>query len=297
MAKRRRSAKTKSRKSSRRRRRNGAGMGRTAFLALMAKGKAKASRKGSKRRKSSKRRTVKTAKRRARSTAGKRIRPVILSRGGKYYRPRRSKYFKTARRVNGRRRRRNGSVGLVSTIKSMFKVPSLLRYASIGGGIFGGTLLTKMLNTGLVPFTSIALPASITSALAKARPAHGLIHIALGAVVAKKVRNKHVQDAALGLAALGSFDLLMQVLALAGMKNLPTFSGMNIDLRGMTQYAGMTYPGAMYGKVPRQAGMNVDLRGRRTRAMAGMNVDLMGEARNRDAESSHLADNINDMLS
>ena len=89
----------------------------------------------------------------------------------------------------------------------------------------------------------------------------------------------------------------MQVLALAGMKNLPTFSGMNIDMRGMTQYAGMTYPGAVYGKVPRQAGMNVDLRGRRTRAMAGVNVDLMGEARHRDAENSHLADNINDMLS
>lgn len=295
MAKRRRSAKTKSRKS-RRRRRNGAGMGRTAFLALMAKGKA---RKAGKRRKS--RKATKSVKRRKtsrkakRSTAGKRIRPVILSRGGKYYRPRRSKYFKTARRVNGRRRR-NGS-SLINTVKSMIKVPSLLRYASIGGGIFGGTLLSKLLNTGLVPFTSLALPASITTTLAKVRPAHGLIHILAGTVIASKARNKHIKDAALGLAALGSFDLLMQVLAMAGMKNLPTFSGMNIDLHGMTQYAGMTYPGAMYGRVPRQAGMNVDLRGRRTRAMAGMNVDMLGEARNRDAESSHLADNINDMIS
>jgi hypothetical protein len=295
MAKRRRSVKSKSRKS-RRRRRNGAGMGRTAFLALMAKGKARKAGKSGKRRKSSKRRATKATKRRARSVAGKRIRPVILSRGGKYYRPRRSKYFKTARRVNGRRRRSNGAAGkLLSTVKGMFKVPSLLRYASIGGGIFGGTLLSKMLNTGIVPFTSMALPASVTSALAKARPAHGLIHILAGTIIASKARNKHIKDAALGLAALGSFDLLMQVLALAGMKNLPTFSGMNIDLRGMTQY-GMTYPGAVYG-VPKQAGMNVDLRGRRTRAMAGMNVDLLGEARARDAENSHLADNINDMIS
>jgi hypothetical protein len=292
MAKRRRSV--KSRKSSRRRRRNGAGLGRTAFLALMAKGKA---RKAGKRRKTKSSKRRKTSKRR-RSVSGKRIRPVIISKAGKYYRPRRSKYFKTARRVNGRRRRANGAAGkLLSTVKGMFKVPSLLRYASIGGGIFGGTLLSKLLNTGLVPFTSIALPASVTSALAKVRPAHGLIHILAGTVIASKARNKHIKDAALGLAALGSFDLLMQVLAMAGMKNLPTFSGMNIDLRGLTQYNGMTYPGAMYGKMPTQAGMNVDLRGRRTRAMAGLNVDLLGESRHRDAESSHLADNINDMIS
>ncbi len=292
MAKRRRSV--KSRKTSKRRK--SARLSRTAFLSLMKKGKAKKARKSGKRRKSVAKRTRKAAKRR-KSTTGKRIRPVIISRGKGLYRPARSKTFKVSRRVNGRRRRRNGALGgsLVRTVKGMFQVPSLLKYASIGGGIFGGTLLSKLLNTGLVPFTSIALPASITSTLAKVRPAHGLVHIALGAVVASKSRNKHVKDAAIGLAALGSFDLLMQVLAMAGMKNLPTFSGMNIDLRGMSQY-GMSYPGSVYG-APKQAGMNVDLRGRRTRAMAGMNVDMLGEARARDAENSHLADNINDMLS
>ncbi len=289
MAKRRRS-KTKSHRkvSRRRRRRNGAGLGRTHYLALMTAGKRKKARKAPKRRRRAKAR---------KSRAGKRIRPVIISSRGKYYRPRRSKYFKTARRVNGRRRRharRHNGRSLVSSIKSVFQVRTISRYASIGGGIFAGTMFSRMLNTGLVPFTNIALPASITTTLAKLRPVHGLFHILAGSLLMAKVRNKYAQDVGVGLAALGGFDLLMQVLSRVGVKNLPTFSGMNVSLRGAghSQYAGMSYPGGFYG-APKQAGMNVDLRSKR---MAGYNVDLLGEARARDAENSHLADNINDML-
>lgn len=283
MARRRRSKSKSHRKTTRRRRRrNGAGLGRTAFLALMAKGKRAKARKSPKRRKARK-----SSKRKSR--AGRRIRPVIISSRGKLYRPRRSKTFPKSRRVNGRRRRSNGK-SLVSSIKSIFQVRTISRYASIGGGIFAGTLFSRMLNTGLVPFTSIALPASITTSLAKVRPFHGLLHILAGSLLMTKVRGKYAQDVGVGLAALGGFDLLMQVLSRVGVKNLPTFSGMNVTWSGRSQYAGDTYPGAMAG------GMNVDLR-RGARKMAGYNVDLMGEARHRDAESEHLADSINDMLS
>ncbi len=260
----------------RRRRRNGAGLGRTAFLALMAKGKAKARRAGPKRRKTRTKRA-----RKAKARKGRRIRPTILMSRGKLYRPARSKYFPRSRRVNGRRRRSNGSNSLVKAIKNVFQVRTVSHYASIGGGIFLGTLFSRMLNTGLIPFTATALiPASILAPIQKIRPIHGLLHMVLGAIVAAKVRNKYVQDVAIGVSALGGFDLVTQILARAGVIGLPTFSGMNVDLvSGRTMYSGM----------------NVNLR--TNQVMAGMNVDLKGMARSYDAESDHLADNINDMLS
>lgn len=266
MAKRRRSKAKHSRKSTRRRRRrNGAGLGRSAFLSLMAAGKRKAKRSG-------KRRKTRAKK----SRSGRRIRPTIITRGGKLFRPRRSKYFPRSRRVNGRRRRvarrRNGG-SLMTAIKNVFQVRTVSRYASIGAGIFAGTLFSRFLNTGIVPFTAIAAPSSLMAPLQKLRPIHGLLHMVLGAIVASKVRNKYIQDAAIGIAALGGFDVVTQLLARAGMKNLPTFSGMNVDLvSGRTSYSGM----------------NVNLRSGRT--MAGM-------ANAYDAESTHLADNINDMIS
>jgi hypothetical protein len=61
-----------------------------------------------------------------------------------------------------------------------------------------------------------------------------------------------------------------------GMVGLPTFSGMNVNMLGRTQYNELS-------------GMNVDL--------SGMNVNMLGNANYRDAESDEIADNINDMLS
>jgi len=257
----------KSRKASRRRRRNGSGLGRAGFLAAMAAGKKK-SRKGRK------------ASRKGKVRSGRRIRPVILvSKSGGYRRPRRSKYFTRPRMVNGRRRRRNGGGSLMSVVKKTFTVATVSGYLAIGGGIFAGALLSRMLNTGLVPFTTTALPASVSETLGGkyVRPFQGLIHIVLGGLIAAKVKNKHVQNAGLGLAALGGYDLLSQALTAVGMTALPTFAGMNVDLLGgRTSYTGM----------------NVNLLG------GGMNVDLMGnDARSTDAESNYLADNINDMIS
>lgn len=229
---------------------------------------------------------------------GRRARPVIYVDGhGNFHRPKkgRVRYFKKAgMKVNGRRhrkarkhyaRRRNGT-SIMSAIKNVFQVRTIAQYASIGGGLFAGTLLSKLLNTGLVPFTSYQLPASVTDTLSKVRPAHGLIHILAGTLLAAKSRNKYLKDAGIGLAALGGFDLLMQGLSMAGVKNLPTFSGMNVNLMGMTQYS---LPNSAGGVPPRMSGMNVNLR--------GMNVDLMGDAWADECESNHLADNINDMVS
>ncbi len=228
-------------------------------------------------RRKTRRKRVKAAKR-----SGRRIRPTILvTKSGLYRRPRRSKYFKRPRMVNGRKRRRlsrrrNGA-SLMSTVKKVLTVSTLSGYLSIGGGIFAGAMLSRMLNTGLIPFTASALPASVSETLGSkyVRPFHGILHIVLGAVIASKVKNKYVRDAGMGLAALGGYDLLSQALSALGVANLPVLSGMNVNMLSRTSYAGM----------------NVDLLG------GGMNVDLMGDARASDAESGYLADNINDMLS
>lgn len=261
-------AKSPKRKSHKRRR-NGGGLGRTAFLAKMAAGKHAAK----KARKASKHRTP-SAKRRA-SSVKRRIRPTVLvSRSGRYYRPRRSKYFTRPRRIN--RHRRNGMGGsLMAIIKRTFTLNSVTNYLGIGGGLFVGTMLSKMLNTGIVPFTNTMIPDSISSTLSNKyfRPFHGFIHIILGTLIASKVRNKYAKDVGVGLAALGGFDLLTQALSAVGMVGLPTFSGMNVNLLGKTQYSGM----------------NVDL--------SGMNVNMLGDGRASDAEDDHLADNINDMIS
>lgn len=269
------------RRKTRRRRKNGV------RATALAAGRAHAAGiKHGKRRKARKSRKAKARK----SHSGKRARPVIIiGKSGRYFRPRKSKYFKKPRRVNGKRRhtrRRNGMGGsLMATVKRVFTVQTVTGYLSIGGGIFAGSLLSKMLNTGIVPFTATALPDSVTSAFQNkyVRAGQGLIHILLGTLIASKVKNKYVKDAGLGLAALGGFDLLTQVLSLAGMTGLPTFSGMNVNLLGKTYYhrQGMS-------------GMNVDLRGM---TYEGKRHAAMGETRYQDTESDSLADNINDMLS
>lgn len=262
------------RRKSRRRRRNGAGLGRAGFAAAMA-----SARKAPKRRKKSRSSSRKKAPKRS----GRRIRPTILvSKTGTYRRPRRSKYFKRPRMVNGRKRRRltrrrNGG-SIMSAIKRTLTVSTMSGYLAIGGGIFAGAMLSRMLNTGLVPFTATALPASVSSTLTSryVRPFHGILHIVLGTIIASKVKNKYVRDAGMGLAALGGYDLLSQALSAVGVMDLPSLSGMNVDLMGRTSYSGM----------------NVNLLG------GGMNVDLMGnDSRSTDTESGYLADNINDMIS
>ncbi len=229
-----------------------------------------------------KRKKARKSRKKAAKRSGRRIRPTILvSKTGAYRRPRRSKYFKRPRMVNGRKRRRvsrrrNGA-GLMSIVKRTLTVSTLSGYLSIGGGIFAGAMLSRMLNTGMVPFTQSALPASVSETLGSkyVRPFHGILHIVLGGLIASKVKNKYIRDAGMGMAALGGYDLLSQALSALGVAELPSLSGMNVNMLGRTGYSGM----------------NVDLLG------GGMNVDLMGDARSSDAESGYLADNINDMLS
>lgn len=166
-----------------------------------------------------------------------RVRPVVIVSGGKYHRPKKSKYFPSPTRINPRRRRHSRHNPAISkSIKQAFTMRSLSRFFAIGGGLFAGTLFSRLLNTGALPFTTqTVLPASVTSALAKVRPFHGLLHIGLGVLITSKAKNPHIKDVGVGLAALGGFDLFTQILSAVGMKGLPTFSGMNVNGMNFTK--------------------------------------------------------------
>jgi len=172
-----------------------------------------------------KRRRRKSKARRAMSRSGKRIRPVVIVSGGKFYRPRRSKAFKRPTRINGRRRRRSNPA---VSIRRALSMPNIIRYLAIGGGMAAGSMVTSFVATGIMPFgggTSI-YPASIQSAMQKARPVLGLANLVVGAALAGKVKNPMLRDAALGIAAYGGFDLFTQILGLMGVTQL---AGMDIS--------------------------------------------------------------------
>lgn len=237
----------------------------------------------------------------SRKRAGRRIRPtIIVGKSGRYHRPRRSKYFKRARLVNPKRRRRshrkhlarrrNGIGGnLKSIVKNVLTPRTLTGYLAMGGGFLGGSYLKSFVTTGYNPFgdqTKTLYSAEVLSFMSGSwgRPLACIINIIVGSLVMSKGRNRLLKDAGLGLAASGGYGLLTEGLAALKIP-VPGLYGMNVDLLGKTMYAGHSR---------RLSGMNVDLRGD---TYKGMNVTLMGDARSSDAENEHLADNINDMIS
>ena len=174
-------------------------------------------------------RSSRKSRRRARRArrSKSRVRSVVVVSGG------------APARRKGRRRRSNPSSALsMRSVKSFFTARNVTHFLSIGGGIFLGTLVSRFLNTGALPFMAppAATPAWVAT-VQKARPVHGFIHIVLGTYMTRKSRSPYLKDAGMGLAALGGFDLLSQVLSLAGMRGLPTFSGMNVNLLGMNYNA------------------------------------------------------------
>lgn len=239
--------------------------------ALKNLAKARAAKRAKKRGKRTKRRAshvahaakpAKRAKRRKRSshlkTSG-RIRPVLVVSGGQFRRPAKSKYFTGPTRINRRRRyRRNPGMNL-SSVKGIFKPRSITRILSVGGGVLGGAFLTRLLSSGMIPGLSTQIiPPSFLGPLSKARPVFGLVQVMVGMYLQKQ-RSPVMKDLGIGVAAVGGFDLLTQILSLVGVTNLPTLGGMNVNASLM----GMNVS-------PSFLGMNVQ-------TMAGENVPSMSD--------------------
>lgn len=187
-----------------------------------------------------------------------RIRPVLVVSGGQFRRPAKSKYFTGPTRINRRRKYRKNPGVSIASVKSLFTPRSITRILSVGGGVLGGAFLTRFLNTGMIPGLSMQIiPASFLAPLSKARPVFGLAQVVVGMYLQKK-RSPIVKDIGIGMAAVGGFDLLTQILSLAGLTNLPTLSGMNVQ-----PYLGMNVS-------PSFLGMNVQ-------TMQGENAPSMAD--------------------
>jgi len=205
---------------------------------------AKRTRRNSPRRRSKARRASTRRRSKSLKRSG-RIRPVVIVSGGGYHRPKKSKYFKGRTVINRRRsksKRRYSRRPMrmnpfnVGSIKRILELRNIFHYLSIGGGILAGAFLTRFFTTGNVPFAAPGTPpawASPTSWWGKLRPAHGLIHVILGSMAASKAKNPYIKDAGIGMASIGGYDLLTQLLTLAGMTGIPTLSGMDVSVYGM----------------------------------------------------------------
>lgn len=234
---------------------------RAAALKNLAKARAARRRKSHPKRKASKAKATRTKgarKRRARRAlkASGRIRPVVIVSGGKYHRPKGSHYFSKPTKINRRRKYRRNPAKTVAMVKSIFTMRSLTRILSVGGGVLGGGVLIQFLTTGMLPLIATPLlPASITAPLSKARPGFGLIAVLAGMYMQKR-RSPIAKDVGVGIAALGGYDLLVQILRLVGVSNLPMLSGMNVS-----PYLGMNVQSYLGENVtiPNYLGENVDM--------------------------------------
>lgn len=179
-----------------------------------------------------------------RSRARHSARPVMIVASSAPSRKR-----KSARRVKRSRRRMRKNPNFSTSFRSLTKISAWKRIFAVGGGVLGGTLLTSFLTTGMFPGSTMTLiPASVTGMLSKARPIHGVVHLMIGFYLQKK-RNPMVKDIGLGVAAQGGYDILTQVLKLAGL-NIPTLAGMNVSMLGMNVNPQATAPIVLQGDEP-----------------------------------------------
>lgn len=202
---------------------------RAAAIKNLAKARAAKRRKSGSRPKAAKVSKRRRARHSFKPKVSGKIRPVVIVSGGKYHRPKKSHYFSKPTKINRRRKYRRNPAKTVAMVKQVFAPKSLIRILSVGGGVLGGGVLLQFLSTGTLPgIATPILPASITAPLAKARPGFGLIAVFAGMYMQKR-RSPVVQDAGIGVAALGGYDLLVQLLRLVGVANLPMLSGMNVQ--------------------------------------------------------------------
>ena len=111
-------------------------------------------------------------------------------------------------------------------IKSALSVRNLTHLMSLGGGFLVGMQLSAFLAGG--SFFGMGTGTLSNAMWQKARPVQGLVHVIAGGMLASKARSPLVKNIALGVAASGAYDVLAQVLNMAGVKLLPVMGGWNM---------------------------------------------------------------------
>ncbi len=208
-------------------------------------------------------RSRKTRRRRSRALKSSgRIRPVVVVSGGKYHRPKGSKYFRGPTRINRRRKYRRNPGRALPGLKSLFSTKILTRVLSMGGGVLGGAFLIRFLLTGMLPGLNMQIiPASFLAPLSKARPVFGIAQVIAGVYLQKK-RSPIAKDIGIGLTAIGGYDLLTQILSLVGVTSLPTLAGMNVS-----PYLGMNVSPSFLGMNTQPGGQQIILQGENVPSM------------------------------
>lgn len=108
------------------------------------------------------------------------------------------------------RRRRNPSRSFRS-VKSILSLSNIVRALMLGAGFLVGNQVSRFLATGGIFTYQPKTAPSWLQTIAPARPFFGLAHILLGGLLAAKLKNPKMKDAALGIAVAGGVDIVGQV--------------------------------------------------------------------------------------
>ena len=195
---------------------------------------------------------TRTRRRRAKRnpTFGKH-RPVLIYGSKGWKRPKRSR-LKKGFRVNGRRRRRNPGMALsVGSVKSALSIKNLTSLMSMGGGFLVGMQLSAFLAGG--SFFGMGTGTLSNAMWQKARPVQGLVHVIVGGMLASRARSPLVKNVAMGVAASGAYDVLAQILNMAGVKLLPVMGGWSMPATAgwaMPATAGWAMPARSQSRAP-----------------------------------------------
>jgi hypothetical protein len=136
-------------------------------------------------------------------------------------RPKRSRLFRRATRINPRRSRRHGRRSYRRNPFSLPKLPFNLQNVAFGGLKIAGGIAIGVLG---VPVIVKYLQPMIDKD-GQYRKYYGLIHVVLGAVAAATIRKPIVRELALTVAGVGVYDLISQNTDF-GLPKLPDTSSM-----------------------------------------------------------------------
>jgi len=143
-------------------------------------------------------------------------RPVVIRTAHAWRRPKRSKLFRRATRINPRRSRRHGRRSYRRNPFSLPRLPFNLQNVAFGGLKIAGGIAIGMLGMPLI----VKHIAPMVDKTGQYRKFYGLVHVVLGAVAASMIKKQIVREVALTVAGVGVYDLITQNLPMLGLPKI-----------------------------------------------------------------------------
>lgn len=180
-------------------------------------------------------------------------RPIVIRTAHAWRRPKRSRLFRRATRINPRRSRRYGRRSYRRNPLGLPKLPFNLQNVAFGGLKIAGGIAIGMLGMPLI----VKHIAPMVDKTGQYRKFYGLVHVVLGAVAAATIRKQIVKEIALTVAGVGVYDLISQNLPMLGLPTISALSGdfiepgvvgMEADMEPALMGASYQALGASYGR-------------------------------------------------